>query len=268
MPAAAVYYLTVASADNWAGAVCNLGRYFMPVAPLAVALVAIAIDAAARGGERERRGAVALVLVLAAWTALFAVALWQDPHAANDSGPAAGEEHVRRRQPVRPQPLHPPLGGRGARPLGPHRRVGRGPRRDRRVAAARGRGRGAAAARRGASPFATLAARRRVCCLAAGLVLERWPGTRTAPSFAGTAGGRRRAAPARPCSSTGGVRSREDEAIVGPGRSSCSCGRRSTRPSLTVTVGGQGGVLRAPGLPPLVLRPTGALARPAARPVP
>ena len=46
MPAAAVYYLTVASADNWAGAVCNLGRYFMPVAPLAVALVGIAIDRA------------------------------------------------------------------------------------------------------------------------------------------------------------------------------------------------------------------------------
>ncbi len=43
VPAAVVYYLTVASADNWAGAVCNLGRYFMPVAPLAVALVGIAI---------------------------------------------------------------------------------------------------------------------------------------------------------------------------------------------------------------------------------
>ena len=40
---AVVYYLTVASADNWAGAVCNLGRYFMPVAPLAVALVALAL---------------------------------------------------------------------------------------------------------------------------------------------------------------------------------------------------------------------------------
>ena len=133
MPAAAVYYLTVASADNWAGAVCNLGRYFMPVAPLAVALVGIAIDRAlssrgqtgdspdavskslsSRGtssvsgpegsagaetadpsspGETElvgmtggpRRGALALVLMLAAWTGLFAVALWRDPHAANDS---------------------------------------------------------------------------------------------------------------------------------------------------------------------------------------
>ncbi len=119
MPAAAVYYLTVASADNWAGAVCNLGRYFMPVAPLAVALVGIAIDRAlsSRGtsivsrpegsadagaetadpsspgetelvgmtGEGSRRGVLALVLVLAAWTGLFAMALWQDPHAANDS---------------------------------------------------------------------------------------------------------------------------------------------------------------------------------------
>ena len=28
---------------------------------------------------------VALVLMLAAWTGLFAIALWQDPHAANDS---------------------------------------------------------------------------------------------------------------------------------------------------------------------------------------
>ncbi len=80
LPAAAVYYLTVASADNWAGAVCNLGRYFMPVAPLAIALVAMAITRASR-----RRGALALALILAGWSALFAVALWHDPHAANDS---------------------------------------------------------------------------------------------------------------------------------------------------------------------------------------
>ena len=115
MPTAAVYYLTVASADNWAGAVCNLGRYFMPVAPLAVVLVGIAIDRAlsSRGAssgpcdegsaiatpvdpsgpdptevprdDKARRGALALVLILAVWTALFAVALWRDPHAANDS---------------------------------------------------------------------------------------------------------------------------------------------------------------------------------------
>ena len=80
VPAAAVYYATVAAADNWAGAVCNLGRYFMPVAPLAVALVGIALRRAA-----SRRGALAVALGLAAWTGLFAVALWRDPHAANDS---------------------------------------------------------------------------------------------------------------------------------------------------------------------------------------
>ncbi|HEY8147297.1 MAG TPA: hypothetical protein VIK51_00085, partial [Vicinamibacteria bacterium] len=31
-----VYYLTVAAADNWSGAVCNLGRYIMPALPYAL----------------------------------------------------------------------------------------------------------------------------------------------------------------------------------------------------------------------------------------
>ena len=79
LPAMAVYYVTVASADNWSGAVCNLGRYFMPVAPWAAALVAVAV-----AGAGGRRGVAALALVLAGWTALFAAALWADPHAAND----------------------------------------------------------------------------------------------------------------------------------------------------------------------------------------
>jgi hypothetical protein len=79
LPATAVYYVTVASADNWSGAVCNLGRYFMPVAPWAAALVASAL-----AGARGRRGAWTLVLILAAWTGLFAAALRADPHAAND----------------------------------------------------------------------------------------------------------------------------------------------------------------------------------------
>ncbi len=69
-PATLVYYVTVAAADNWAGAVCNLGRYFMPVAPVFVVLVAVAVDRVS-----SRRGAVALVLALAAWTGLFALAL-------------------------------------------------------------------------------------------------------------------------------------------------------------------------------------------------
>ena len=79
LPAMAAYYVTVASADNWSGAVCNLGRYFMPIAPWVAALAAVAA-----AGERGRRGVVALTLVLGAWTGLFAVALWGDPHAAND----------------------------------------------------------------------------------------------------------------------------------------------------------------------------------------
>ena len=79
LPAMAAYYVTVASADNWSGAVCNLGRYFMPVAPWLAAAVAAALAAAGR-----RRGVLAVALALVGWTALFAAALWADPHAAND----------------------------------------------------------------------------------------------------------------------------------------------------------------------------------------
>jgi hypothetical protein len=74
-----VYYLTVAAADNWSGAVCNLGRYVMPVLPYAAALVALALVAVG-----ARRGVHAVFLAFAAWSALMAAALWNDPHAAND----------------------------------------------------------------------------------------------------------------------------------------------------------------------------------------
>jgi hypothetical protein len=74
-----VYYLTVAAADNWSGAVCNLGRYVMPALPFAAALVALVVAVA-----WERRGLVAVFLALAAVSGLFAVRLWDDPHAAND----------------------------------------------------------------------------------------------------------------------------------------------------------------------------------------
>ncbi len=78
-PAMAVYYATVAAADNWSGAVCNLGRYFMPAAPFAVALVGVVLARAdARPGLR------AVVLTLAGWMAVIAWLLWHDPHAAND----------------------------------------------------------------------------------------------------------------------------------------------------------------------------------------
>jgi hypothetical protein len=73
-----VYYLTVAAADNWSGAVCNLGRYVMPALPYAAALIALTLVAAGR------RGLMAVFLAVAAWSALFARLLWNDPHAAND----------------------------------------------------------------------------------------------------------------------------------------------------------------------------------------
>ena len=74
-----VYYLTVAAADNWSGAVCNLGRYVMPALPYAAALIALALVAVG-----PKRGVHAVFLALAAVSALFAAALWNDPHAAND----------------------------------------------------------------------------------------------------------------------------------------------------------------------------------------
>jgi hypothetical protein len=79
LPAAAVYYLTIASADNWTGAVCSLGRYVMPLAPYLLALAAVALARIDR-----RRGLIAAALALAGWSGLIAVQLWRDPHAAND----------------------------------------------------------------------------------------------------------------------------------------------------------------------------------------
>ena len=76
----AVYYLTVAAADDWHGAVSNLGRYFMPVAPFVVALVAIALRSVS-----GRRGSLTVALFLFFITARVTLALWLDPHAANDA---------------------------------------------------------------------------------------------------------------------------------------------------------------------------------------
>jgi hypothetical protein len=115
------------------------------------------------------------------------------------------------------------------------------------------------ASRRG-SPLTTLA-RVTALVLAAGLFLERWPGTRGAPSFADRMG------PVTALSSPdepavfvrGAARVREDEAILGPGSVELLVRAPVPASSLRVTVGGQGGVLRASGLQPVVLRPTGAL---------
>jgi hypothetical protein len=79
LAAAAAYFLTVASADNWAGPVSNLGRFLLPLVPVFALLAGRAlVPAAARAGVRF------LCLTLAGWSALVAVMLWRDPHAAND----------------------------------------------------------------------------------------------------------------------------------------------------------------------------------------
>ncbi len=247
MPAAAVYYLTVASADNWAGAVCNLGRYVMPVLPLAVTLVAIAIDRA------PRRGVVALASILAAWTGLVALALWRDPHAANDSALllaksafADGNQYVPNLFIRQWSDGAPGLLARIAAwavalvaLAAWFRRVPRD-----------GEDRPA-----GQSPVAVLAGVA-AFVLAAAFVLERWPGPRTAPRFPG----------ALPHADgtlflDGPAPVRGDEAVIGPGAVRLVLRAPSAPPSITVTLGGSDGVLRALGLPPLVLRPTGALVR-------
>lgn len=79
-PVAAVYYATVAAAENWTGSISNLGRFLLPLIPLAAACAAPALRAVARPA------ALALVLMLAAWSARLATLLWADPLAANDSG--------------------------------------------------------------------------------------------------------------------------------------------------------------------------------------
>jgi hypothetical protein len=300
LPAAVVYYLTVASADNWAGAVCNLGRYFMPVAPLAVALVGTTLAAlvgmassrrgaagvsgdegsaeaatvagpsgpGSTGAPRDgaRRGVATLALMLAAWTGLLAVALWRDPHAANDCGLLLAKStyadanqyvpnlFIRRWSDGAP--------GLWARIFVWLAVLGAVAWWLRRVAATPPGARGA----RGDSPLATLAAVATVV-LAAGLFLERWPGKRGGPVFPGAIvmgttasrdGTTRSLAEPPVLFASGAAGVREDETVLGPGRVDLLVRSSMPFPSLPATVGGQGGVLRADGLPPFLLRPTGA----------
>jgi hypothetical protein len=79
LPPVIVYFLTVASADNWSGAGCNLGRYLMPVTPWLVALVAVGLL-----GMTQRAGSLGLVAALAGLSAAMGLLLGLDPHAAND----------------------------------------------------------------------------------------------------------------------------------------------------------------------------------------
>jgi hypothetical protein len=242
LPAALAYYLTVASADNWAGAVSNLGRYFMPVAPLAVALAGMAL---ARIGHR--RGALAVSLMLAGWTGATALALYRDPHAANDgwvllakSAFADGNQYlpnlfIRRWSDGAP--------GLGARILAW-------------LAAAAGLAfwmRRSAEGRAGPSPLRALG-RMLTAVLAAGLVLERWPTAATAPRF----GDAIEAGPGVTAFVSGPVTVREEEVQLKAGEARLLVRSAGPVRSVRVVLGGEGR-LQIHGRAPIVARPAGAV---------
>jgi len=239
LPAAAIYYVTVASADNWSGAVCSLGRYVMPIVPLGVALVAVAL-----GRTGSRRGVFALALTLAAWTGLIALRLWRDPLASNDcavllarSAFADGNVYVPNLFIRTWSEGAPGLFARiivwivlaAAITLWLRRAAG-------------GRG--------GVSPGRVLAGVTAVI-LAAVLLLERWPSSRGAPRFrngldlgGGTTAFVSRAAVA------------EDFARVPAGGVDLLVRSRAALTALTLVAEGEG-LLRLPGRPPIALSPRG-----------
>jgi hypothetical protein len=113
-----VYYLTVAAADNWSGAVCNLGRYIMPVLPYAAALIALTVVAV--GGKR---GVYAVGLAFSAWSALLAGGSLERPARRQRLRAAPGPQRDRGRERLHPESLHPHVGGGRARPVGAPRGV-------------------------------------------------------------------------------------------------------------------------------------------------
>ena len=76
---AAVYFVTVASANNWAGSICNLGRFMLVLVPLMVVAAGVVL-----GHVAKDPGRVAVCLALAFWSLLFAYGLWHDPAGLND----------------------------------------------------------------------------------------------------------------------------------------------------------------------------------------
>jgi hypothetical protein len=241
LPAAIVYYATVAAADNWAGAVCNLGRYFMPVAPLAVALVGVAVARAS-----PRRGTLAVVLMLAAWTGLLALALFRDPHAANDCGVllarsafADGHQYIPDLFIRHWSDGAPGLLARIAAWLG--------------LIALLAVWMRHASTASDSSPVRTLAALAALV-LAAGFVLERWPTAFAAPRFGEAIDAGRGAV----AFVTGAATVREDEAWLAAGDVTLLVRSPSPIVSVRVVVGGDG-LLRRPGRAPIVARPAGAV---------
>jgi hypothetical protein len=237
IPAAAVYYVTVASADNWSGAVCSLGRYVMPVVPPAIALVAVALDRTA-----GRRGVLAIALTLGAWTAVIALLLWRDPLAANDcavllakSAFADGNVYIPNLFIRTWSEGAPGLAARIAVWIALAALVTLWLRR---VSGGRG----------GTSPARVLAALVAIV-LAAGFLLERWPTAWAAPRFrdALDLGGGTTVF-------VSGADVREDFARVGQGQHELLVRSRAPLTGLTMIAEGEG-LLRLPGRAPVPLSP-------------
>jgi hypothetical protein len=234
------YYLTVAAADNWSGAVSNLGRYVMPALPLLGAALAMGLSAL-----RCRRGVLALALTLVAWSALLAVQLWRDPHAANDSARLLASASIADGNVYVPNLFFrsPEYGSPGgwARVLAWGALAGALGLWLRRVF--RGRG--------GDSPDLALAGTA-VALLATALVLERWPSPYRAPRF----GDGLALADGATAFVSGATL--EDGVWRARGQSLALLVRSpQERPYLALTVAGEG-TLHAAGLPPVRLRPSGS----------
>ncbi|PYQ46958.1 MAG: hypothetical protein DMF78_24990 [Acidobacteria bacterium] len=236
-----IYYATVAAADNWSGAVCNLGRYVMPVVPYAAALVALVLVVAL-----ARRGVLAVLLALAAWSAILGVALWRDPHAANDCALLLAKSAIADASVYVPN-LFIRSWSDGAPGLWA------------RIAAwillaaglaawVRLCARGRAGARPAAAVFGMAAA-----VLAAALVLERWPAARTAPRFPGAL----EVAPGT-TAFVEDARVEGTRAWLDPGAHALLVRAREDLPALRVRLAGAEGVLRARGRAPLRI-PAGGL---------
>ena len=93
--------------------------------------------------------------------------------------------------------------------------------------------------------------------LGAGMVLERWPSSRTAPAFADAV----TLSDGRTVFAEGSVRREDDRLEIGPGVTTLlvrASGAAQDSRSLTLLVGGTG-LLRLPDRSPLLLRPEGAL---------
>jgi hypothetical protein len=237
LPVVLGYYVTVASADNWSGAVCNLGRYIMPLVPWLAALLAITLAATA-----GRRGVLALALMAAGWSALLARALWLDPHAANDCALLLAKAAIADGNVYLPN-LFIRAWSDGAPGLLPRVALW--------IALATGlavwlrrvamRGGGDSSGRTLAAVFAV--------ALAAGLVLERWPSSRRAARFPDAL----TADPETVVFVTGGARVEEGVAVAGSGDVELLVRSRRPLASLRVVLEGDG-VVRVPGHAPVTLR--------------